>query len=138
MRRIDVVVVEYDYRFRRYLYLLLSGAGYAVTMMPTFEVATQHLRTGMHPAIVVVGNATPDNRLEAAFFATLAADASLAARHRCMLLTTTPEYVPLALRRQLSDLAAPIFQKSVDAGGLLTAVAGAAASFPMAVPALVD
>ncbi|MGZ6283944.1 MAG: hypothetical protein ACXWQ5_11680 [Ktedonobacterales bacterium] len=71
----------------------------------------------------MAGNATPTNSVETTFFAALTADAQLSARHRYVLLTTTPEQLPSILRLQLTDLGVPILKKPFDPDDVLDAVA---------------
>ncbi len=124
-----VVVVEYDGLMQRYMHLVLHDAGYSVTTLPTFDATLSHLRTCIDPTVVVVANVTPDNRLEADFFATVTAEGQMLTRHRYVLLTTTPEHVPPTLQRQLAALHAPILKKPFTQDQLL-AVVQDAARFP--------
>jgi CheY-like chemotaxis protein len=124
--RPTVLVVERGSSLRHCLGLVLQDGGYAVTTLPTCDEALAYLRVCLDPTVVLVSNATPDHQLEADFFAAVAVGGQPLTRHRYVLLTTTPEHVSPALRRQLADLNVPILTKPFTLNRLLTEVYDAA------------
>jgi CheY-like chemotaxis protein len=100
----DVVVLYPDGSMRALLCMALEGAGYTVTEAPTYAAVLQLLHMAAGPRVVVVGNLTADTQTEEEFFGHLAADAALAQRHRYVLLSTVPEWHPMALDATLCRL----------------------------------
>lgn len=125
-----VVVVHALPPTRLLLRVVFTGEGYAVTEVPTYDAALRHLRACADPTVVVAGNFTYDYQEESAFFGHVAADAALARRHRFVLLSTIPEWLPLELDTMLFSLGVPIVKLPCGIGELLTTVGRVAGRTP--------
>ena len=119
----DVVVMHSHPPMRLLLRMQLTTDGYSVTELPTYLAVLRHLRAAATPTVVVAGNFTYDFQAEADFFAQVAADATLARRHRFVLLSTIPEWQPTALDTTLRSLGVPVLKLPWDMRDLLTTVA---------------
>lgn len=126
----DVVVMHSNPPMRLLLRLLLTADGYTVTEVSTYRAVLRHLYAAASPTAVVVGNLTYDYAAERAFFAHVAADAVLARRHRFVLLSTLPDWQPVALDASLRSLGVPVLRLPCGMLDLLTAVATVAGRKP--------
>jgi len=118
----DVVVMHADAPLRVILRLVLAEDGYAVVEAPSYAAALRHLYAASGPMVVVAGNWEPDYRAEMEFFGHVASDPMLP-RHRFVLLSTIPEWMPPELEAMLRRLEVPVLRMPAQMRDLLAAVA---------------
>jgi hypothetical protein len=111
---------------RRMLRMVLTDAGYSVTEAVTYAAVLRALGTAAQPVVVVAGTWEASHQAEVEFFGQVAADAALVRRHRFVLLTTVPEFLPDALEATLRSLGVVTLEMPARASELLEAVALAA------------
>ena len=128
-----VLVVDDDEPTRDVLRLMLEDVGYAVSEAVNGAGALQALRESGEPQLVLLDLDLPGTDgldvLEA-----VAADPSLAQRHRFILLTAVSEVRWTRTQPMREALDVPLLLKPFDIGDLLSAIADAAES--MSNPAL--
>jgi DNA-binding NtrC family response regulator len=122
----DVVVMHAHGPMRALLRMALAEDGYLISEAPTYTAVLRHLRAASRPIVVVAGNWAPDYRSEIEFFHHIAADTTLARRHRCVLLCTVPEWLPVALDSTLHALGVAVLRMPTHLPELLDTVAMAA------------
>lgn len=123
----QVVVVEFDELLRGALHDILSLNGdYEVTEVADEAVALAYLAATPGGMVAVCSNRDADHHRSAAFFAVVAADERLATRHRYIMLSTSPERMPVGLQVDLARLRAAILGKPFDLDTLLATVRTAA------------
>jgi hypothetical protein len=127
---VGVLVVEFDDAVRGTLRDVLGIAGerYAVIEVETETEALAYLASppAAEGMVVVCSNKFADHRLSAAFFSTVIADRRLARRHQYIMLSSSPEHLPGALRACLRQLHAPVLPKPFDVDDFLAAASSAA------------
>lgn len=132
MAQVRVLVVEFDGGVRDSVRdsvrdVLAEAMGrYQVTSVSTTELALGFLARWPEGVVVVCSNRHADHHLTAAFFAAVAADAQIAARHQYILLSSDPSLIPTELYLRLRQLHASIVRKPVDVDILLATVSEAA------------
>lgn len=127
----DVLVMHAHRPMRLLLRLALTNVGYAVTEVPTYAALLRSLRTAAGPRVAVGGNWASNFRAEDVFFGRVAVDATLAWRHRFVLLSTVPEAHPQALDAQLRGLGVAVVRVPFQLPELLATVAVAAGRTPV-------
>jgi DNA-binding NtrC family response regulator len=127
----DVLIVHAHDQMRQLLHLALSEAGYHVVAAASYDAVLHHLRTASKPVVVVSGNWATDYEAEQEFFGQLAADATLARRHRYVLLCTIPEYLPDDLDALLCSLGVFMLAMPLRLHELLATVACVARRTPL-------
>ena len=124
-----VVVMHPSMPIRMLLHTEFTKAGYRVVEAPTYAAVLRVLRQAADPIVVVAGNRKADFRAEQRFFRHLVAEAPLARRHRFVLFSPLPEWLPLALDMTLRSLGVPVLRLE-SLRELLDAVALAAGRTP--------
>lgn len=118
----QVLVLDSDHDVRAALAAALELEGHRVVIASDVARCLALLQESAASLIAVCGNQDAANSGLRRFFAEVAAQAPLAARHRYIYLTTTPEAIPADLLASLLQLAAPILAKPFALDDLLVAV----------------
>jgi CheY-like chemotaxis protein len=129
-----VVMVEFDEALRDVLRDILALDGPYDVAEVSEDRAVTFLRIAPEGVIAVCSNRDAHHQQSAAFFAAVAADERLAARHQYLMLSTNPREMPAGLQANLTHLRATILPKPFELDTLLAAVSKAAARL-VAVPA---
>jgi hypothetical protein len=124
-----VVVMHPSVPMRRLLHTQFAKAGFSVLDAPTYAAVLRVLRGAAAPAVVVAGNRKADFHAEQRFFRQIVADATLARRHRFVLFSPLPEWLPPSLDATLRGLDVPVLRLT-SLRELLDAVALAAGQWP--------
>jgi len=124
---VAVLVLECDGQDRGVMRDLLTAADvHEVTMVTTDHEALDRLSSRAGGAVVVCNTAHAGYHTSTVFFAAVAADARLTARHRYLLLSSSQAVMPEVLRRFLHRVNAAILPASLSAESVLTYVREAA------------
>lgn len=127
-RKPCVLVLEEDIDIRMVLAELCASEGYDVVQTHDALRAAAYLRGSGEPVVVLCGNGDASHLRLLAFFARVAAQVPIAARHRYICLTSAPSHVPAPLRAVFDQFAVQVLTKPFDIDVVLLAVAHAAAS----------
>lgn len=121
-----VLVVEDDEGTRAVIGSALEDAGYVVAEASDGLGALEVLKVSPYSMVVLLDYWMPRVGGEKVIEAVMA-DATLAARHRFVLVTATPEILPPNFARQLAALDVPVVAKPFDMDTLLNTVLKVAA-----------
>ena len=121
-----VLVVDDETGQREMLRLLLEDAGFQVQEASTGEAGLAALRAAPQPMVVLLDQRMPGMDGDEVL-AIVAADSTLATRHRYILLTASPQQLQSRPTLTVGALSVPVVEKPFDVDVLLAAVSTAQA-----------
>src|SRR5262249_24072603 len=127
--RQSILIVEDNDELRELLDEYFHEVGYSVFVAPDGKPALERMRT--HPAgLVVLLDLMMPGMDGYAVLQVVAADAPLAARHVCLLMTAAGKTLPDKVRQLIKRLQVRVITKPFDLDELTQAIEQAAAKLP--------